>query len=158
MLVAVLGVSACGGGDDGGGAGNGARLSNAELVEQANRICGEYDRRIEDIQAQYRGRITGLGDEESLDAIAEFAGESRSAVADGLEELRALQPPEELESRYDRWLTTGEQTLERIDELEQAAAAGDREEVAKLVARADEQERESDRLAKELGLTGCAGG
>ena len=156
LLVLVLTVpafaAACGGGDGGGG----ERLSSAELVEQANRICADYDQRVENIQAKYAGRITGFEDEKSLDALEEFAAESRSEVAEGLEKLRELEPPEDVEERYDEWLATGDETLERIEELEEAAAGGDSGEVAKVIQQAGESERESDRLAAELGLTECA--
>ena len=158
LLVLVLAVpvlvAACGGGDDEGGGRE--RLSKTELVERANAICSDFDKRVEEIQKKYEARITGFEDEKSLDALAEFAGESRSTVEDGVEELRELEPPEDLEDRYDAWLATADQTLERIDELAEAAEARDRAEVGKIIRQVGEEEQDSDRLAQELGLTECA--
>ncbi|MDQ3992684.1 MAG: hypothetical protein M3229_03395 [Actinomycetota bacterium] len=146
----LLALAACG---DGGG---GDRLSKRELVQQANAICADYGKRIDEIQKKYERRITGLEGKRNLDAIADFAGESRTVAADGVAELRALEPPDDLEQRYDEWLATGDKTVERIDDLHDAAEAGDSRGVKQIVGRADDEQRESDRLAAQLGLTECA--
>jgi hypothetical protein len=134
--TAALAVG-CGGGGD--------RLSREELVSQADAICTRYDEQLE-----------GLREPESIADVERFAAEARAIIRRGVDELRELEPPEDLEEDYDRWVATNEDALDLIDELEQAAAERDAQRVQELIADAERQDDEADKIARRIGLDDCA--
>ena len=137
LVLLALALAACGGGDD--------RLSRQELVSQADAICMDFERRIDE-----------LGEPQSLEALAEFAREAQPIFDEGLDELRELEPPEDLEETYGRWIATGDETADVLQELGEAAGDGDEAEVRRISERADDLDQRSDRLARRIGLKECA--
>ncbi len=137
VVVSVL--AGCGGGD------GGDRLSRDEFVAQASEICNRFETRIEAIPAP---RATA--------EVPEYVDKARPAFEEGLEDLRELNPPEDLQDRYDDLLATGDTTLDRFDELRNAAEDGDEAEVNRIVEQVEREDEESDRIARELGLAACA--
>ena len=137
FLTGAMGLAAagCGGGDD--------RLTREELVEEADATCAEFDRRIEDVQ-----------EPESLEDIEGYLQEIRPIVEEGTDELDSLQPPEELEADYDQWIEETRSTVDRFDELEEAAASGDEQRIQDVFQEVGQGE-EADRLAQELGFQEC---
>ncbi len=136
-LIALTVLPACGGGSD--------RLSAEELRRQADATCVEYERKLDAIETP-----------DSLEGLAAYSRQAGEALAAGLDDLRELEPPEELEERYRRWLATGDDALRSIEELGDAAEQGDEAAVEKLFASAGAEDDESDRLASEIGLKACA--
>jgi hypothetical protein len=138
--LVVVAVTACG-----GGGANNERLTKDELVQRANGVCAEYERKVK-----------ALGNPQTLTDLVTYARSAHQALADGLEQLRELHPPAELEAKYDTWVAAGDRALERIDELQKAAAKGDQIEIQRLVNAARREDEQSDRLASQLGMTECA--
>jgi hypothetical protein len=139
-VLGALGLLAVGCGGGGGG-----RLSEAEFREQANAICLEYDRRIED-----------LGEPGSLEEVPEFVNQAIPIIEEGLAELRELEPPEELEADYDRMLDETERSVGVAERLRDAAAEGDQQAVQDALEEGNAADSESDRIARDLGLDECA--
>jgi hypothetical protein len=138
---AVLAVAGCGG--DGGG-GSGDRLSAAEFREAADAICAEYDQKIQD-----------LGEPESLEDLNAFIERAIPIIEEGFNKLDELQPPEELEADWDRAMEVNAENLELTKDLQAAAESGNEERVQEILAEASQNEEETDRLARELGLERC---
>jgi hypothetical protein len=150
-LLALLGSAAlvaagCGG--DGGG-GSGDRLSATEFREAADAICAEYDQKIQD-----------LGEPESLEDLNAFIGRAIPIIEEGFNKLEELQPPEELEADWNRAMEVNAENLQLTKDLQAAAEDGNEERVQEILAQASQNEEETDRLARELGLQRCgeAGG
>jgi hypothetical protein len=137
FLTGAIGLAAagCGGGDD--------RLSREELVQEADATCREFDRRVEEID-----------EPEGLDDIERYLQEIRPIVEEGTDELDALEPPEELQDEYDRWIQETRSAIAWFDELEEAAASGDEQRIQEVFQDAGEGE-EANRLAQELGFQDC---
>ena len=137
FLTGAMGLAAagCGGGSD--------PLTREELIEEADATCAEFDRRIEDVQ-----------EPESLENIEGYLQEIRPIVEEGTDELDSLQPPEELEADYDQWIEETRSTVDRFDELEEAAASGDEQRIQEVFQEVGQGE-EADRLAQELGFQEC---
>jgi hypothetical protein len=131
-----LGAAGCGGGSD--------RLTREELIEEADATCAEFDQQIEDVQ-----------EPESLDDIERYVQEIRPIVEEGTDELDALEPPEELEDEYTDWIEATRSGVDRIDELEDAAASGDEQRIQEVLQGGAEGGEEADRLAEELGFQEC---
>jgi hypothetical protein len=141
VASAALAGAGCGGGDGGG---SGDRLSAAEFREAADAICAEYDQKIQD-----------LGEPESLEDLTEFIGRAIPIIEEGFNKLDELQPPEELEADWDRAIEVNGENLQLTKDLQAAAESGDEERVQEILAQAGENEGETDRLARELGLERC---
>ena len=85
-----------------------------------------------------------------------MATEAKPIAEAGVDELRALNPPEELEEQVDAWLVLNEKNVEAIDELREAAESGDETKVQQVAATATDNEQKADAAAAEIGLTDCA--
>jgi hypothetical protein len=143
VVAAAVGLAAtgCGGGDGGGG---GDQLSAAEFREAADAICAEYDQKIQD-----------LGEPESLEDLNAFIERAIPIIEEGFNKLEDLQPPEELEADWNRAMEVNGENLQLTKDLQAAAESGDEQRVQEILAQAAQNEEETDRLARELGLQRC---
>ena len=141
LIVVVVAAAGCGG--EGGSGGD--RLTEQEFRAQANQICTDF---AEELDA--------LGEPGSLEELGTQLEEGRTIFENGLEELRQLRPPEELQSEYDRLLGTGDDALAAFESMQQAAEDGDVQEVQRIAEEADQADEEADEIARGLGLDDCA--
>jgi hypothetical protein len=122
-----------------------ARLTKAEYIEQADAICARFD-----------SELDALAQPQTLDDLAAMATEAKPIAEAGVDELRALNPPEELEEQVDAWLVLNEKNIEAIDQLREAAESGDETKVQQVAATATDNEQKADAAAADIGLTDCA--
>jgi len=141
VASAALATAGCGGG---GGGGSGDRLTAAEFRQAADAICAEYDQKIQD-----------LGEPESLADLTDFIGRAIPIIEEGFNKLEELQPPEELEADWNRAIEVNAENLQLTKDLQAAAESGNEERVQEILAQAGQNEEETDRLARELGLQRC---
>jgi hypothetical protein len=132
--LAVL-AAACGG--EGG-------MSRESSSPRPRPICEEYDRRSEDVQ-----------EPQSVEDVERYVSEIRPLVEEGLNELRELEPPAELEERWDELMAKNEESLEVLDDLREAGANSDEARIEETAAEAMRQDEESDRIARDIGLQKC---
>jgi hypothetical protein len=135
--AAVLLAAACGGDDEGGA---------DDFRAEANAVCAEYGPRIAAVPAP-------LDDEDEWAALAGDIGDLLEAAVN---ELRGLEPPDDLGEDYGRWVDLKAEVLAQTRALQEAGAAHDEEAIATALAAAQEAESEADALAAELGLDDCA--
>lgn len=140
IAAAALTAAGCGGG------GSGGRLSQAEFEQLANAICAKYDRQIE-----------ALGEPASAAELSQFVENAIPIIERGVAELRAVEPPEESEEKYNRMIDGVEDSIPVVRRLADAAEREDQEAIQDALAEGDRIDAESDRLATELGLGNCAG-
>jgi hypothetical protein len=145
LLVAATCLLAAGCmGDNNGSSGN-ARMTEAEWVEAADKICAEFGAELE-----------GLTDPESLEELGTLANQAQPIAEDGVARLRDLRPPEATEDQVNEWLELNDANVQLIEDLGKAAEDGDETAVQEVAAEAADNEQEADALANELGLTDCA--
>lgn len=135
VTLAAL-VAGCGGGD---------RLSKSEFQQQANAICDKYDKRIQ-----------ALGSPTSPAEIPEFVEKGIPVLEQGIDELRALNPPADLEADYDRMLDETEKAIPAARKMADAAKKNDAAAVQEAIQEGQRADNASDQLATKLGLSGCA--
>jgi hypothetical protein len=123
------------------------RLTKAEYIEQADAICARFDEELD-----------ALAEPETLDDLAAMATEAKPIAESGVAELRALNPPEELDEQVGAWLALNDANVAAIDELREAAETGDESAVQQVAADAAANEDKADAAASEIGLTDCAAG
>ena len=143
-LMAVLCVGACvlaGCGDDDNA------LSEQEFLEQGNAICAAGNERLD---AAFEDLDLEEGEEPSAEQMAtllldEFVPDVQSQIDD----VRALEPPDELADAVDEFLDNAQATL---DDLEQQAA----DDPSSVFSEDEDPFAEVNAQANEIGLTECA--
>jgi hypothetical protein len=138
--VAVLGVAGCGGDDD-----SNKTLSYSDFSNQANDICKSSNEKTAGL------KLTGdpKADAAALDkAIPE--------VESALEDFRKLNPPEELKSTYDQFLSISEQQLDNAKKAQAAAESGDKAGEIAVLKATQPLDAQSKEAGSKLGAAECA--
>lgn len=143
FVLAVLAVALTGC----GGNGDGERLSADEFRQRANAICAEYDE-----------KLSALGDPQSPADIPQYVEEAVPLIEQGLAELRAVNPPEELQDDYDAMLDETAKAIPAARRLSEAAADQDAAAVQEAIEEGQRADEASDRIAARLGLDECSSG
>lgn len=123
-------------------------LSAEEFRQRADEICAEGERQIDALGEDFTPRLESEDPAEQQAALEEFTTEAVGLSRDGLDDLRALAPPDELAGDVDAWLGAFESSVERLEQL-------DGEELADLVTSGEEPFAEANQLAQDLGLEEC---
>jgi len=140
LLVVVLGLAACGGGEE-------TRLSQEAYIAKADAVCAK-------VAAQQKA----LGVPTTLDQIPPYVDKAIPILDAGLKEIRALRPPENMEAGVDEWLASTSETREVLGDLKKAAEAGDAAAARAAGSRGNTVADERHEKAQALGLTACANG
>jgi hypothetical protein len=138
VAAAALTATGCGGGD--------ARLSRGELEQQANGICDGFQRKLD-----------ALEQSSDFETLRRFAEDARPILQRGVDDLRELKPPEDIQSRYTAWVDATAEDIVLIERVRNAARRQDAAAVERIsddVSAADER---ADGMARQLGLDTCAG-
>jgi hypothetical protein len=138
--VLVLLATACGGGSD-------TRLSKAEFQSQANAIC-----------AKYQKQLNAIEEPTSLEEIPDLVDQALVILNKEIDEVAALNPPEELQSDFDKMIAASNKTKAAADDLSAAAKSGDQAAVQKALEEGNAASSEADQLAGNLGLSECNAG
>lgn len=136
ILGLALALAGCGGDDD-------ERLSRAEYVDQATAICERAEERIGE-----------LGEPATIEELGAYAREAQMITEEAVAGLGELEPPEQLEDGFDRYLERAEEVVELLGELEEAAEAGDEAAAARIAERIGES-AEAQRAARAAGIAAC---
>jgi hypothetical protein len=144
-LAALVGVlimlaTACGGGSD-------TRLSKAEFQSQANAIC-----------AKYQKQLNAIDEPTSLDEVPDLVDQALVILNKEIDEVAALNPPEELQGDFDKMIAASNKTKAAADDLSAAAKSGDQAAVQKALEEGNAASNEADQLAANLGLSECNAG
>jgi hypothetical protein len=152
--LAVL-AAGCGGDDNGGG---GDRLTNAAFVAQANAICKKANDKAEALQPDLPQNFDPkTATDEQLDTFGDFLDDVVGIFRPEIDELRDLNPPENVEDDFNQALSLVEESLNEADEAAEAAHDGDGDKVQEKLDESEEHSDEADEIATKLGLTVCAG-
>jgi hypothetical protein len=135
-LLLVLAVAGCGGGD-----------SRENYVDDATAICVQMTQRIKD-----------LGVPESFTDTQLYARRAKDAVGDGIRDLRELEPPEEYEDGYERYLATLEARRRQLDLLTTAADENSMAAIQEAGSELDVLNAKGRQDARRAGIGGCEDG
>lgn len=139
FCVALLlgGAAACGGDDDGG---------DGEFQSQVNAICADYGPKLALLTPP------AASDEE----WAAIGGDMGDLLEASVNELRLLQPPEDIGADYAEWLDARTRVLAAIRDAQAAGGNHDEQALEESLATADAAMAEADPLAEELGFADCS--
>ena len=145
VVVASIGLGACGGDDDSG-------PSREEFAADVDKVCADVKKAGEDLQKS---------SPDSLAEIGQFTDKAKQQINDAVSQLDDLETPsgddgEKAQQFVDAVKANANQFNEGLDDLKKAADAND----AKAVQAAGEKisaidSSKSDRLAKEIGAKSC---
>jgi len=144
--IAALSMSACGGGgdDDGGG---GSKLAKADLGKKATEICTKFNKQSNDVKAP-----ANLAD--ATQAAPYFAKISQISTSE-LNELKALQPADEIKTDWDAFIAEISERFGIIDEIAAAAEAKDAQKGADLFKKIADRETPTKAAAGKVGALTC---
>jgi len=137
LFFAALAAGCGGGGGDG--------LSQEEFRQQADAICAKYDKKIQ-----------ALGSPQSPADIPAYVQKGIPLLRQGIAELRALNPPADVEDDYNRMLNETAKAIPAAEKLADAAEKGDTAAVQEAIREGQQADQASDELATKLGLGRCA--
>lgn len=132
-------LAACGGGGDSG------RLSAAEYRDQGNAACQRYEQAVKK-----------LAQPSSLQDVSAYADDAREELASLVDQLEALDPPQDLQDRHDQLVALGRQSEDALGDLAEAGESQSKTQMTKALAAAANLDQRSDTLARDLGLNRCA--
>jgi hypothetical protein len=135
--VLVLLAAGCGGGGE-------EPLSKAEFQSQANAICAKYEK-----------QLNALGTPSSIDEIPDLVQQALVILNKEIDEIAALNPPDELQSDFDKLIAASNKTKAAANDLSTAAKSGDQAAVQKALEDGNAASDEADQLATGLGLGEC---
>ncbi len=138
-LVGVLSLLAagCGGGGE-------EPLSKADFQSQANAICAKYEK-----------QLNALGTPSSIDEVPDLVQHALVILNKEIDQIAALNPPDELQSDFDKMIAASNKTKAAANDLSAAAKSGDQAAVQKALEEGNAASDEADQLAAGLGLAEC---
>ena len=141
VVAAALIATAAGCGDDS------EQLDAAELASQGDELCRQGQERFAKVQ-----------DSELVNAkdAVQQTGELLDVASDELDELRSLQPPDELRADYDAYLAARAAALELLEKGRDAAAERDAAGYSKAQSEVEAGAAERRRLAQAVGFEICS--
>ena len=129
--VAVMALTACGDDDD--------ALSEEDFLEQGNAICDEGN---EELDAAFEELGDAEPTEEQMEDVAQQVADN---VEGQIEDLRALEPPEELADDVDAALDDAQEVVEEF-----------RDQGAAIFQSVEDPFADVSPKLAEIGLTSCA--
>ena len=140
VVGAVALIAGCGGGSDDNS------LSADEFRAQADAICADTNRETDALQAPTSGAD-----------ILQYLKDGQSASDTGLEKLRDLDPPSDLEGDWQKAIELHDQRAETINGAITRIEGGEDPEavISDVNDEVSQTNDELDALAKDLGLTVC---
>jgi hypothetical protein len=142
--LAALALAGCGGGDDGD---SNKEAGYGDFTADVNKICADAEPKGEALTKQLTGKA---------DADAPVWGEFVTLLEDSTADLEALDAPEELQSDFDTFKATGQETLTLAEEAKAAAESGDDAEYQQAVKNLEKgPASENDAAASKLGADEC---
>jgi uncharacterized phage infection (PIP) family protein YhgE len=142
LLILTFGLAmlvGCGGDDDsggggGGGGGGGDEMSQEEFVSEANKICREGSEKVNAKASEIQEKIQNAGAdiEAQQKAVAEVLEDTAKEYDPYLERLDELDPPENIDDDWDKFLDGINKAFDLIPELADATRDGDRDKLQDL--------------------------
>ena len=148
VILAAVGIGACGGSDDGG---SDEPLTKDEYIAQADQICADATAENESLEAEFSSAY----DAGDFEAAADSLAEANDGLQSAFDEVEALEPPEEDQATIDEWLSLSQEQLDQGSEVVDAVRSGDQAAIDEVIGESDDLQQRSDAIADEYGMTDC---
>lgn len=128
-------------------AGCGGSYSRADFVTDATKICTKTN-----------NRVKALGTPDSFTATQLYARQAGDAVGDGIGDLEALTPPQELEDAFTRYLRVLAQRRVALGLMVEAADANSMKRIQAVGSDLDAVNTKARAEARRAGIAKCESG
>ena len=162
LIVMTIGLLAalagCGGGDDegSGDGGGGDAAAREQFVADANAICREGEKEIDDVTSDGQQDLEQAGsDKERREVIGDLLEETSESYDPYLERLGELEPPEELADQWSSFLDGINEAFDLIPELADATRENDEQKLSELTQRFTEIAGDTRPFAEKNNLDDC---
>jgi hypothetical protein len=164
LLILTFGLAmlvGCGGDDDGGGGGGGGgggeEMSQGEFVSEANKICREGSEEVNKQAQKMQETIQDAGAdvEAQQKAVADTLEETAKAYDPYLERLGNLNPPEDIQGDWDKFMDGINKAFDLIPELADATRDGDRDKLQDLTTDFTKIAEDTRPFASKYKLDDC---
>jgi hypothetical protein len=135
VAALLIPLAACGGG-----------LSKAELVKQGDAICKRVNEKVAKQQEP-----TNAAD------LAALAKQTVKISDPAIDDMEALEPPDELEKDFDAFVASLKQQRDLTMQIGDAAAKGDTVKIQQIATQAQKAQAEYQKLVDKIGFKECGG-
>jgi hypothetical protein len=148
-------LAGCGGGDDGGSDG-GDGASRDEFVADANAICRDGEKKVDEVTGSGRQELQeASSDAERRKVVGDLLEETAQSYDPYLDRLGELEPPEEIADDWSSFLEGINEAFDLIPELADATRENDEQQLSELTARFTQIARDTRPFAERAGLDDC---
>lgn len=160
LVLLSFSIAACGDDDDDDGGGSAATtgqssgVSKEDFIEQGDEICGEGNEEFAEINERLDAISVGSASEQLAEA-GPILREGAELVDQRLAEFRALTPPPADEDTIDEYLDLVEDQRRYLEQMADAAAAGDVQEFQQTTERLQQAAEERQGIAQGYGFEVC---
>jgi hypothetical protein len=164
LVILTFGLAmlvGCGGDDDdgggGGGGGGGDEMSQEEFVSEANKICREGSEKVNAKAEEIQQKIQDAGAdvEAQQKAVAEVLEDTAKEYDPYLDRLGDLNPPENIQGDWDKFLDGINKAFDLIPELADATRDGDRDKLQDLTGDFTKIAEDTRPFASKYKLDDC---
>jgi SMC interacting uncharacterized protein involved in chromosome segregation len=152
-------VVGCGGDDSGGGGGGGGgdEMTQEEFVSEANKICREGSEKINAKSEEIQKKIQDAGAdvEAQQKALAEVLEDTAKEYDPYLDRLGDLNPPENIQADWDKFLDGINKAFDLIPDLADATRDGDRDKLQDLTTDFTKIAEDTRPFASKYKLDDC---
>jgi hypothetical protein len=148
LMVASLLVAACSSnGGAGGASSSGGRLTKAQFIAKADRICSSANRRTVALKPP---------SSPSPNAIAKFLTKTGAIISDAARQLKALKPPAADQHKIDTLVKGLQTSANYFPALIRAVRAKDTQKVQQIMGQVQQASLQGTQIVKSYGFHVCA--
>jgi SMC interacting uncharacterized protein involved in chromosome segregation len=161
LLILTFGLAmlvGCGGDDDGGGGGGGGdEMTQEEFVSEANKICREGSEKVNAKAQEIQKKIqeAGADVEAQQKAVADVLEETAQEYDPYLDRLGDLNPPEDIQDEWDKFMDGINKAFDLIPDLADATRDGDRDKLESLTTDFTKIAEDTRPFASKYKLDDC---
>ena len=155
LTTALALLAGCGGGDD-GDSGGGDAPSREEFVADANAICRDGEKKIQEISSQGQQELQqASSDKQQRDAVGDLLEQTAKEYRPYLDRLNDLEPPEDLADDWSNFVDGIAEAFDLIPELADATRENDEQKLSELTRKFSDIAADTRPFAERTGLDDC---
>lgn len=152
LTIGLAALAGCGGGDDGGS----DAASREEFVADANAICRDGEKKIDDVSGARQEELAQAStDKERRDLVSDLLEETAEAYRPYLDRLRAIDVPDDIADEWSSFVDGITEAFDLIPELAQATRENDEEQLSDLTTKFSDIAQDTRPFAERAGLDDC---
>jgi hypothetical protein len=156
MTIGLAALAGCGGGDDDDGGGSGDGPTREEFVADANAICRDGEKKIDEVTADGQQQLSQASSEaEQRKVVGDLLEKTADAYQPYLDRLRDLEAPEDLAEGWSSFLDGVTKAFDLIPDLAEATRENDEQRLKELTNEFSDIARDTRPFAESNKLNDC---